>query len=92
MLGMGLYERHLEGRSKVSVWRVFCDSRSKLVSVLVSYRCSFTLFFLWIHYNVPWLFGPPWLYPFRSVFDLLLLWLPEEIRQIDAISERHLRQ
>jgi hypothetical protein len=54
--------------------------------------CSAIGDLVWLHYNVPWLFGPPWLYPFRSVFDLLLLWLPEEIRQIDAISERHLRQ
>jgi hypothetical protein len=40
MFGMGLYEKHLEGRSQVSIWRVFCDSWSELVPVLVSYCCS----------------------------------------------------
>jgi len=86
---MGLYEKHLEGRFKVSVWCVFCDSWSKLVSVLVPYCCSFAFFFLWIYYDVPRLFGHSWLHPFRSVFDLLLLRLREEIRQIDTISELH---
>ena len=81
-VGMSFYERHLEGRFEVSVWHVFCDSWSKLVSVLVPYCRSFTLFFLWIHYNVPSLFGHSWLHPFRSVFDLLLLRLREEICQI----------
>jgi len=87
MFGMGLYEKHLEGRFKVSVWRVFCDSWSKLVSVPVSYCCSFTLFFPWIHYNVPSLFGHSWLHPFWPVFDLLLFRIREEIRRIDTISE-----
>src|SRR5262249_53754701 len=87
MFGTGLYEKHLEGRFKVSVWRVFCDSWSKLVSVLVPYCCSFAFFFLWIYYDVPRLFGHSWLHPFRSVFDLLLLRLCEEICQIDTISE-----
>src|SRR5215813_3959136 len=87
MFGMGLYEKHLEGRFQVSVWRVFCDSWSKLVSVLVSYCCSFTLFFLWIHDNVLSLFGHSWLHSFRPLSDLLLFRLREEIRQIDTISE-----
>src|SRR5262249_60349050 len=87
MFGMGLYEKHLEGRFQVSVWRVFCHGWSKLVSVLVSYCCSFAFFFLWIHYNVPALFGHSWLHPFRPVFDLLLLRLREEICQVDTIRE-----
>src|SRR5262249_46729998 len=85
-------ERYLEGRFKVSVWRVLCDSWSQLVSLLVSYCRSFAFFFLWIYYDVPCLFGHSWLYPFRSIFDLLLLRLREEICQIDTISELHLRQ
>jgi len=85
MFGMGLCE-NLEGRFQVSVWRVFCDSWGKLVSVLVSYCCSFAFFFLWIYYDVPWLFGRSWLHPFRSVFDLLLLRLREEICHVDTIN------
>ena len=85
MFGMGLCE-NLEGRFQVSVWRVFCDSWGKLVSVLVSYCCSFAFFFLWIYYDVPWLFGRSLLHPFRSVFDLLLLRLREEICHVDTIN------
>src|SRR5262249_10249745 len=55
-------------------------------SVLVSYCCSFTVFFLWIYYNVRPLFGHPWLHPFRPVFDLLLLRLRKEICHVDAVS------
>src|SRR5262249_352528 len=86
MFGMGLYEKHLEGRFQVSVRRVFCHSWSKLVSVLVSYCCSFAFFFLWIYNNVPSLLGHSWLHPFRPVFDLLLLRLRKEICHVETIN------
>src|SRR5215831_790444 len=93
MFGISLYEQHLEGRFKVSVWRVFCDSWRKLVSLLVSYCCSFAFLFLWIYYDVSSLFGHSWLYPFRSVFNLLLLRLREApgemLSKRDALARRN---
>jgi hypothetical protein len=53
----------------------------------------FAFLFLWIYYDVSSLFGHSWLYPFRSVFNLLLLRLREApgemLSKRDALARRN---
>jgi len=79
------HENPLEGCSKVSLGRIFCDGGGELVSCMVSHQCSFLG-----TYDDPKVFGTARLPTLRGISDFLLLWIHKEVRKRDYPSRKSL--